>query len=98
MIENLDKAMLRRFLIRVAFHRPDKATRAQLWLAKAPSLSVEEAANLAEHYDISGGEIDNLVARGLILGILENRKSTVDDYLEMCEAQFGSMEKKRIGY
>lgn len=98
MIENLDKAMLRRFLILVAFHRPDKATRAQLWLAKAPSLSVEEAANLAEHYDISGGEIDNLVARGLILGILENRKSTVDDYLEMCEAQFGSMEKKRIGY
>ena len=99
LIDTLDEAMLRRFMLRVEFHLPDIHTRAILWEAKVPSLSREEAATLAEGYAISGGLIDNIVSIATMDAILENRPVTAEDLRLYCEEQgFGKTHNTKIGY
>ena len=99
LIDNLDEALLRRFMVKVEFHLPDPHTRARLWLSRFPSLSIEEAENLGERYAVSGGLIDNIASMAVTDSILEDRPITATDLVSYCEEQgFGAASRKRIGF
>ena len=63
---NMDSAFERRFLYKICFDKPTVATRQQIWKAMLPSLSGEEARSLAESYDFSGGQIENIARKQIV--------------------------------
>ena len=70
--ENLDDAFERRFLYKVEFERPDASVRAHIWHAMLPELDDNECRALAEGFDFSGGQIENVARKFAIDSILGN--------------------------
>lgn len=88
--DNLDAAFERRFLFKIHIGQPAPEARAKIWQSKIGSLSETEAEMLAESYDFSGGEIDNIVRkteiehviRGTVPSVAEIRKLCSDERIE----------------
>lgn len=99
--ENLDSAFERRFLYKIAFEKPDAAVRCKIWQQMIPELSDADAAILAEHYDFSGGQIENVARKHAINSILYGNEAemlpTLEDYCR-CEQLNNNVTRKRIGF
>ena len=63
LIDNLDPAFDRRFLFKTQLIKPDAAARAKIWKSSIPELTDSEAKNLADRFDMSGAQINNVVAK-----------------------------------
>jgi AAA ATPase len=68
--QNFDKAFERRFLYKVKFNAPSTQTRRSIWQTIMPEISEETASWLASHYNLSGGQIENVARRYAINPIL----------------------------
>ncbi|MCH5215027.1 MAG: ATP-binding protein [Muribaculaceae bacterium] len=67
---NLDKAFERRFLYKVQFEKPTVESRAKIWKVMMPGLKKSQALRIAGKFDLSGGEIENVVRRHTVQTIL----------------------------
>lgn len=67
---NLDKAFERRFLYKIKFEKPSLEAKRSIWRSMIPELDERQAQELAEGYEFSGGQIENIA-----------RKKAVDDIL-----------------
>ena len=72
---NLDKAFERRFLYKIRFDKPTIEARSEIWQAMMPSLAAADAKTLAREYDMSGGEIENIVRKQTINAILSGEQA-----------------------
>ncbi len=81
---NLDDAFERRFLYKVEFLKPTAEESRHIWQAMLPSLSEENARSLAEKYDFSGGQIENIARKQVISNILHETEEIDLSYI--CEA------------
>lgn len=63
LIDNMDPAFDRRFLFKTQLVKPDAAARAKIWKSNIPELTDEEAEQLATKFDMSGAQINNVVAK-----------------------------------
>ena len=70
LVQNFDKAFERRFLYKVKFNVPSIQTRRHIWQSIMPEISEESASWLASHYNLSGGQIENVARRYAINTIL----------------------------
>ena len=70
LVQNFDKAFERRFLYKVKFTAPSIQTRRHIWQSIMPEISEETASWLASHYNLSGGQIENVARRYAINTIL----------------------------
>ena len=70
LVQNFDKAFERRFLYKVKFNAPSTQTRRNIWQTIMPEISEETASWLASHYNLSGGQIENVARRYAINTIL----------------------------
>ena len=70
LVQNFDKAFEHRFLYKVKFNAPSTQTRRHIWQAIMPEISEETASWLASHYNLSGGQIENVARRYAINTIL----------------------------
>lgn len=70
LVQNFDKAFERRFLYKVKFNAPSIQTRRHIWQYIMPEISEETASWLASHYNLSGGQIENVARRYAINTIL----------------------------
>jgi len=70
LVQNFDKAFERRFLYKVKFNAPSIQTRRHIWQSIMPEISEETASWLARHYNLSGGQIENVARRYAINTIL----------------------------
>ena len=101
--ENLDAAFERRFLYKVEFERPDASVRAHIWHAMLPELDDSECKTLAEGFDFSGGQIENVARKYAIDGILGDLDQ-VDRLIELTtlcseERINDSMaDRRRVGF
>ena len=68
--QNLDTAFERRFLYKIKFEKPDASVRASIWKQMMPSLTEQDASVLAEGFDLSGGQIENVIRKYSINTIL----------------------------
>lgn len=100
LIENLDKAFERRFLFKVYFEKPSEMSKMKIWRSKLPRLSEDEALSLARNYDLSGGEIDNIVRKAIMTQIVdETDETSVDKIIEFCENEkFDKTVRNHIGF
>ena len=94
---NLDAAFERRFLYKICFDKPTVATRKQIWNAMLPSLSCEEASSLAESYDFSGGQIENIARKQIVDSILYGHHQDISNVRSYCQNEI-IRNSKRIGF
>lgn len=98
--QSLDTAFERRFLFKICFERPDQETRAKIWKSKLKELDSYTARHLVAHYDLSGGEIDNIIRKFKMARILNPLIDIQLKLFELCESEKISAKKERglIGF
>lgn len=84
---NLDPAFERRFLMKVRFDMPDAGARQKIWKGMIPELSEEDAEVLAQRYEFSGGQIENITRKSMINYIIEGEKPTMEDLVKYCDEE-----------
>ncbi len=96
---NLDPAFERRFLFKIRFNKPELEPRRQIWKSQFPTLSDEEAASLAEEFDFSGGQIENVVRKYTIDSVLSGAESNINQLRQYClEESVHQSPRNRIGF
>lgn len=98
---SLDAAFERRFLYKVEFEKPTPKERKHIWKAMLKDLTDEQAFDLAERFDFSGGQIENIARKRIINDILDERE-TLDMYeiIESCKSESLNAKnaRKKIGF
>lgn len=84
---NLDKAFERRFLYKIEFNRPSVKVRKSIWLSLMPELSDSDADTLAQKYDMSGGQIENVARKHLVASILNDDDITLEEIMALCDSE-----------
>jgi hypothetical protein len=97
--QNLDKAFERRFLYKIEFDKPSVEAKKMIWLAMIPALSAQDAEELAAAYDFSGGQIENIVRKRTIDGILNGTEPSMEVMHNYCRTEsLYRKEGRRIGF
>ena len=98
---NLDKAFERRFIYKIEFERPTVEAKQQIWKTMIPSLSDAVARSLAQDFDLSGGQIENISRKRTVELILSGKEPSEEQIREYCTGEMiiSSQEKRaRIGF
>ena len=96
---NFDKAFERRFLYKLKFDKPGVRTRFQIWKSMISDLTDEVAQALAEKFDFSGGQIENISRRYSIESILYGQPEDILKKLtEFCNDEKFEKETRKIGF
>ena len=84
---NLDAAFERRFLFKVKFDNPTVEAKTAIWKSKLEWLPENQAQLLANEYNFSGGEIDNVVRKATMEEILTGSRVTINRLEEICNTE-----------
>lgn len=96
---NLDDAFERRFLFKMEFSKPDVATRAKIIGSMLPELYPKDAYTLAQMYELSGGQLENVKRKAQVDYILSGKEPTFDSVSELCQQELiHKQQLKRIGF
>ena len=99
--QNLDKAFERRFLYKIEFEKPSTEARSRIWRSMLPTLDERTATMLAERYDFSGGQIENIARKRMVDMILRGEEPSFEQLDEYCRSEMlGQSERlrRRIGF
>ncbi|MDE5795611.1 MAG: ATP-binding protein, partial [Muribaculaceae bacterium] len=95
--DNLDKAFERRFLYKVKYEKPSAQTRAAIWQIMLPGLTDGDALQLAVRFDLSGGEIENIVRKHTVKAILSGKSDIdINALIEPCRNERINSDAHRI--
>lgn len=97
---NLDKAFERRFLYKIKFNKPTTEARTRIWRHMLRGLTMADARSLAAKFDLSGGEIENIVRKHTVNTILSGREDIdINALIELCTHECIAMNtRERIGF
>jgi hypothetical protein len=84
---NLDKAFERRFLFKVEFKKPSVEARTMIWMNKLSFLNESDARILAEQFELSGGQIENIVRKSEIDFILNGESVQMEQLIIFCQEE-----------
>jgi hypothetical protein len=99
LIQNIDPAFDRRFLFKIEFGKPNAIAKAKIWQSKLPALSLGQCELLAERFDFSGGQIDNIVRKSEMHEIINGVPVSIEQVINFCSAeQLIGGPTKKIGY
>ena len=98
--QNMDKAFERRFLYKIQFEKPTLEARMHIWHEMIPTLSEDDTKTLAEKYDFSGGQIENIARHNAINGILYGDKgNTLEALMSYCDNErLETKQTRKIGF
>jgi SpoVK/Ycf46/Vps4 family AAA+-type ATPase len=82
--KNMDKAFERRFLYKIEFEKPNLQTRQLIWKSVIRDLSDNDCKVLAEKFDFSGGQIENVARKGTVNSILRGIKPSLEAIVSYC--------------
>ena len=99
---NMDSAFERRFIYKVEFHKPDVATKQRIWQSMICSLDSNAANALANEFDLSGGQIENVTRKQLVDKVLYGEEPTLDSLRTYCMQEnlngASSVNRPRVGF
>ena len=73
--------------------------RASIWQSMMPKLSHEKAKVLASKFDLSGGEIENIVRKQSVNAILSgNEIADLEEITKLCSQERITSSRSRIGF
>ena len=98
--QNMDRAFERRFLYKIKFEKPTLEARMHIWHEMIPTLSEGDTKTLAEKYDFSGGQIENIARHNTINGILYGEKgNTLEALISYCDKEYlDTKGTRKIGF
>jgi hypothetical protein len=96
--ENFDTAFERRFIYKIEFQKPDVEIRRLIWRSLIPELKGEETIKLAEAFDLSGGQIENIARKRTIVGILSGKDPALADLVSFCDEESKLKKDQKIGF
>ena len=96
---NLDSAFERRFLYKLRLDNPTTEVKARIWQSMLPDLTEREARLLAEEFDFSGGQIENVVRKRFIDEVMSGEKSDLEAIQTLCRhEQLADTRRQNIGF
>jgi len=96
--QNMDKAFERRFLYKIKFNKPTLEARMQIWHTMLPDLNETDIQTLAERYDFSGGQIEN-VARHYAIDTVLHGNASLETLMAHCDGErLEQKESHKIGF
>ena len=96
---NLDDAFERRFLFKIRYSKPSMNAKISIWKSKLSFLSGEDAKRLAEEFDFSGGQIENISRKLFLDTVLLGKLYTIEDTIQYCtEEILLDRNKTKIGF
>ena len=98
--QNMDKAFERRFLYKIKFEKPTLEARMHIWHEMIPTLSDSDTKTLAERYDFSGGQIENIARHYTISNILYGDKTNnIESLMTYCDNErLETKQTRKIGF
>ena len=97
--QNMDKAFERRFLYKIKFEKPTVENRISMWREMIPVLKEEDARMLADKYDFSGGQIENIARHYTIGNILHGDSGDIVEELSAyCDNEKLEAGTRKIGF
>ena len=95
---NLDSAFERRFLFKIKFANPSLDIKKKIWSNKL-DLKDDEAHILANKFQFSGAEIENIHRKLVIESVLYNTSPDINTIIEYCSNEkFSNKNTTKIGY
>ena len=83
----------------MSFDKPTMEAKTNIWKNKLPALSSEDAHTLASTYELSGGQIDNIVRKAMMQEVIRGEKPTLDSLKVLCnEEKMSKKGMKHIGF
>ena len=98
MTANFDNAFERRFLYKIEFDKPDIESKKLIWKSNILTLSDEDALKLAEQFDFSGGQIENIARKSIVSIILKGTTPSFDELENICKEELIIKQDKKIGF
>ena len=96
----LDKAFDRRFIYKVEFEKPTNQARKLIWQSMLSSLNDEQATELANRFDFSGGQIQNISRKQVINAIFSGKEELDYDQIKLdCQNESISRNSRgKVGF
>ena len=98
LVNNLDTAFERRFLFKIQFQKPDVSIRARIWKSKLPFLTLQDCNLLAEKFNFSGGQIDNILRKKEIHEIIYGETVNLSQLVNFCSEETLTQNREKIGF
>ena len=98
--QNMDKAFERRFLYKIEFSRPSLTAKSLIWQSMIPELSQDDAKSLAQKYNFSGGQIENIARKHIVDNIITGKTFSLENLNRHCDSELLDREAPRraIGF
>jgi len=98
--QNMDQAFERRFLYKITFDKPTAESRKNIWNTMLPELPEDKAASLAEKFELSGGQIENIARKVEVDAIINGDDLCMQMLAQYCkdESLNGFNVSKKIGF
>ena len=96
----LDKAFDRRFIYKVEFEKPTNQARKLIWQSMLSTLNDEQATELANRFDFSGGQIQNISRKQVINAIFSGKDELDYDQIKLdCQNESISRNSRgKVGF
>ena len=96
----LDKAFDRRFIYKVEFEKPTNQARKLIWQSMLSSLNDKQATELANRFDFSGGQIQNISRKQVINAIFSGKEELDYDQIKLdCQNESISRNSRgKVGF
>ena len=98
MTANFDKAFERRFLYKIEFDKPDFEAKKSIWKSNITNLSDDDAAKLAQQFDFSGGQIENIARKAVVSFILKGFTPCLSELETFCKEELIVKHNIKIGF
>lgn len=95
---NLDAAFERRFLFKIKFEYPTVDAKKRIWKSKLGWLDDDVAVAVAKDYNLSGGQIDNIVRKITMAEVLTGKLPDMDELFTMCRNEKLGGTEHTIGF
>ena len=98
---NIDTAFERRFIYKVEFHKPSVEIKKHIWMSMINELSDCDAQTLASEFDLSGGQIENVMRKQFVDKILYDEAPTLERLRHYCTQEniaHPSQHRATIGF
>jgi hypothetical protein len=98
--DNMDQAFERRFLYKIEFKKPGVRVRQSIWKSLLPELSQDDINVLAEKFDFTGGNIQNIAKKSNINYVISGKTSDYTSIEALCKEEHNYIYTKEpvIGF
>ncbi|MBE6187644.1 MAG: ATP-binding protein [Rikenellaceae bacterium] len=96
---NMDSAFERRFIYKIEFKKPTVEAKCSIWKSMIPSLDESVVNMVAQKYDFSGGEIENIARKYSVEYVLTGKHADIETLTDICDnEQLNKNKHIRIGF